>query len=146
MGKTTGAEYPSMSLSWVTLLVVVVIGIFSLYSLYLGFQAYGSERPEQSTYFIIVGTAGFAAIGYMFFRTRIVITKKPDVPKHEVITTLECPSCDLKRVRDFQRGDYIYKDDESCTRCDDKMLITGIHRRPNEKAHAPRARALRRSN
>jgi hypothetical protein len=37
-------------------------------------------------------------------------------------------------VRDFQRGDYVFKDDEPCTRCEGKMVITGIHRRPDEKS------------
>ena len=136
MGETSGAQLPSMSLSWVTLAAIVVIGIFSLFSLWMGFRAFGSENPENSTYYIFIGTAGFAAIGYMFFRTKAVATaRKPDVPKVNVVTTLECPSCDLKRVRDFQRGDYIYKDDEPCTRCEGTMLITGIHRRAEpEKA------------
>ena len=126
-----------MSMSWVTLAAVVVIGLFSLLSLYMGFQAFGSDNPEQSTYYIIIGTAGFAVIGYMFFRTKAVTTsKKPDVPVVEVVTILECQSCNLKRVRDFQRGDYIYKDGEPCTRCDSTMLITGIHRKINAKAKA----------
>jgi len=124
-----------MSLSWVTLAVVVVIGIFSLLSLWLGFQAYGSEHPEQANYYIIIGTAGFAAIGYMFFRTKAITSsrKSVTVPKVEVVTILECPSCELKRVRDFQKGDYVYKDDEPCTRCEGTMVITGIHKRAEPK-------------
>lgn len=133
MAEAGAPQNPMMSLSWVTLAVVVVIGIFSLMSLWMGFQAYGSEHPEQSTYYIIIGTAGFAAIGYMFFRTKTITTKKQTVPKVDVVTILECPSCELKRVRDFQRGDYVYKDDEPCTRCEGTMLITGIHRRAEEK-------------
>lgn len=126
-------QNPMMSLSWVTLVVVVVIGIFSLLSLWMGFQAYGSKNPEQAIYYLIIGTAGFAAVGYMFFRTKAITTQKPEVPKVDVITILECPSCDLKRVRDFKRGDYVYKNDEPCTRCEGTMLITGIHRRAEEE-------------
>lgn len=133
MGETTGAQYPSLSLSWMTMLAVVVIGIFSLVSLYMGFQAYGSEHPEHANYYIIVGTTGFAAIGYMFFKTKTITSRKPTVPKVDVVTTLECISCNLKRVRDFKRGDYIYKDDEPCTRCEGTMLITSIHRRAEPK-------------
>jgi hypothetical protein len=130
MGETTGAELPSMSLSWVTLAAIILIGIFSLFSLWMGFQSFGSDNPENSTYYIFIGTAGFAAIGYMFFRTRAVMaTRRPTVPKVDVVTILECPSCNLKRVRDFKRGDYVYKDDEPCTRCEGNMVITGIHRR-----------------
>ena len=131
MGETSGTAFPSMSLSWITLAAIVVIGIFSLSMLWMGFRAFGSEHPEYSTYYIFIGTAGFAAIGYMFFRTKAVSTaRKPDVPKVGVVSVLECPSCELKRVRDFKRGDYVYKDDEPCTRCEGTMLITDIHRRP----------------
>ena len=129
---------PMMSMSWVTLAVVVVIGIFSLLSLWLGFQAYGSEHPDQAIYYIVIGSAGLSAIGYMFFRTKAITDKIPDVPKVEVVTILECPSCDLKRVRDFQRGDYIYKDNEPCTRCEGTMVITGIHRRAEPKQKSTR--------
>ena len=133
MTEAGAPETPIMSLSWVTLAVVVVIGIFSLLSLWMGFQSYGGDNPEQAMYYIIIGTAGFAAIGYMFFRTKSITTKKPEIPKVNVVSILECPSCDLKRVRDFQRGDYIYKNDEPCTRCDNSMLITGIHKRAEDK-------------
>jgi len=134
LGDSTGAELPSMSLSWVTLAAIVVIGIFSLFSLWMGFQAFGSDHPEHSTYYIFIGTAGFAAIGYMFFRTKAVTgARKPEAPKVDVVTVLECPSCNLKRVRDFKRGDYVFKDDEPCTRCEGKMLITGIHKRAEAK-------------
>jgi len=134
MGESSGAAYPSLSLSWVTLIVVVVIGIFSLFSLYMGFQAYGSDHPEQANYYIIIGTAGFAAMGYMFFRTRAISTARLEVPRVDVVTTLECPECGLKRIREFVRGDYVYKDDEPCTRCDGRMVITRIHRREKEKS------------
>ena len=130
---SSGAEYPSMSLSWVTLIVVVVIGVFSLFSLYMGFQAYGSDHPEQANYYIIIGTAGFAAMGYMFFRTRTISSIKLDVPRVDVITTLECPQCNLKRIREFERGDYVFKDNEACTRCEGQMVITRIHRREKAK-------------
>ncbi|UCH57671.1 MAG: hypothetical protein JSV18_01775 [Candidatus Bathyarchaeota archaeon] len=138
MAETGGAESPMMSLSWVTLAIVVVIGIFSIFSLWLGFQAYGSDHPEQANYYIIIGTTGFAIVGYMFFRTKSITTKKPLVPKADVITILECASCDLKRVRDFQRGDYVYKEDEPCTRCEGNMIITGIHRRAEPQKESPR--------
>ena len=124
---------PLMRLSWVSLASIAVIGIVSLLLLWLGFQAYGGENPDQGNLYIIVGTAGLAAIGYMFFRTKAASSLKPSDEKAEVVTVLECPSCDLKRVRDFKRGDYIYKSDEPCTRCEGTMTITGIHRKAEPK-------------
>ena len=134
MGEKGGAGYPGLSLSWTTLIVVVVIGVFSIFSLYMGFQAYGSERPEQANYYIIIGTTGFAVMGYMFFRARALTSTRLEVPRVYVITTLECPQCGLKRIREFTRGDYVFKDDEPCTRCEGAMTINRIHRREEEKA------------
>ena len=134
MGEESGAGFPGLSLSWTTLIVVVVIGVFSLFSLYMGFQAYGSEHPEQANYYIIIGTTGFAVMGYMFFRARSFTSTKLEVPRVSVITTLECPQCGLKRIREFTRGDYVFKDDEPCTRCEGMVAITRIHRREAEKA------------
>ena len=126
-------QLSNMSMSWVTLAAIMVLGGISIYMLWMGFQSYGSENPEYAMYYIFSGTAGFAVIGYMFFRTKAMTTTKPDVPKVDVVTILECPSCNLKRVRNFKRGDYINKDDEPCTRCEGNMVITGIHRRAEPK-------------
>ena len=133
--RMTDAESkaPLMSFRWVSVVSFAVICGVSLLFLWLGFQAYGGENPDQGNLYIVGGTAGLAMIGYMFFRTKAVSSKKPPVDKAEVVTILECPSCDLKRVRDFQRGDYIYKTDEPCTRCEGIMTITGIHRKAEPK-------------
>lgn len=123
--------HPAMNLTWTTLLTVVIIGAFSLFSIYLGFQAYGDES-EKATYYLIIGATGFAAMGYMLFRTKAYAQKRHEIPHAEVITTLECPKCGLKKVRDFERGDYVFRDDIQCTRCDGKMVITRVHRRKKE--------------
>lgn len=128
-----GPQTPLGSLSKASLAIVVVIGVSSLLFLWLGFQAFGGENPDQGNLYIFVGTALLAAIGYMFFRTKGGSSQKPLIEKAEVVTILECPSCDLKRVRDFKRGDYIYKSDEPCTRCEGTMTITGIHRKAEPK-------------
>lgn len=138
MGEQSGAAYPSINVSWVTLIVVVVIGVFSLLSLYIGFQAYGSENAERANYYIIIGTVGFSLVGYMVFRTRIIPSRRPEIPKVDVVTTLECPQCGLKRIRAFTRGDYVFKDDQPCTRCEGNMMVTRIHRR-EEKQTATRS-------
>jgi hypothetical protein len=128
-----GPQTPMMSLSRVSLAIVVVIGVSSLMFLWLGFQSFGGDNPDLGNLYIVVGTSGMATIGYMFFRTKAGSSKKPPFEKAEVVTILECPSCDLKRVRDFKRGDYIYKSDEPCTRCEGTMTIKGIHRKAEPK-------------
>jgi hypothetical protein len=50
------------------------------------------------------------------------------------MTTIECRKCGSKSVREFQRGDYVFKELEPCQKCpDDKMLITAIYKEVKEK-------------
>jgi hypothetical protein len=132
-GGDRGAQMTSMSQSWFGLALIMIIGVLALISLYMGFQSYGTDDQDIAYMYMLIGAAGFAAIGYMFFRTKAVtVQQKTDVTRVSVVTTLECPKCNLKRVRDFQRGDYLFKDDEPCTRCDGKMMITRIAQKKEE--------------
>ena len=124
--------------NWVSLAALAVVGLLSLFSLYMGFQEWGTDQ-ETSLIYIFIGAAGFAAIGYMVFRRQTAVTtprKELEIHKVDVVTTLECPKCNLKRVRDFKRGDFVFKDDEPCTRCDGMMKITRITRKKDEKEAA----------
>jgi hypothetical protein len=57
---------------------------------------------------------------------------KIEIPK--VMTTVECKKCGTKTVREFQRGDYVYKDLEACPKCPDtKQLITAVYKEVKEK-------------
>ena len=117
----------------VSLVLMVVVGAIALVSLYMGFQEYGENNMETAFMYILIGVSGFAAIGFSFFRAK-PIAKQTSGPKSvEVITTLECPQCNLKRVRAHQVGDYIFKSDEPCTRCDGSMVITRINARKDPK-------------
>lgn len=132
-GGDRGAQMTSMSQSWIGLAAILIVGVLALISLYMGFQSYGTDNQDIAYMYMLIGASGFAAIGYMFFRTKAVTAQqKTDVTKVSVVTTLECPKCNLKRVRDFQRGDYVFKDDEPCTRCDGKMMITRIAQKKEE--------------
>jgi len=119
--------------NWVTLAAMIVVGALALVSLYMGFRAYGDQEIETAFMYLVIGASGFIAIGYSFFRARPTTKESLEPKKSDVITTLECPQCNLKRVRSFQRGDYIFKRDEPCTRCDGQMVITAIHTRKEEK-------------
>ncbi|TRO54067.1 hypothetical protein E2P71_05040 [Candidatus Bathyarchaeota archaeon] len=119
--------------NWVTLAAMIIVGALAIVSLYMGFRAYGAGEIETAFMYLIVGASGFIAIGYSFFRAKPTVKDPLEPKKYDVITTLECPQCNLKRVRGFQRGDYIFKRDEPCSRCDGQMVITAIHTRKEEK-------------
>ncbi|MGA3192295.1 MAG: hypothetical protein ABSD73_07255 [Candidatus Bathyarchaeia archaeon] len=87
---------------------------------------------ETASIFLIMGFLGVALSTYVLFQTRRRLSKLKIVPA-PVTTTIECKKCGFKNVREFQRGDYIFKEGEPCQKCSDKMLITAIYREVKQK-------------
>jgi len=110
------------------LVAILVAFVLSLSALYFAFDSILNQTDLMNSYsFLAIGFFGLAITSYILFQTR----KRPmpasfKVPK--VITTLECPKCDFKNIRDFERGDYIFKDAGPCQKCDEKMTISAIYR------------------
>jgi len=48
------------------------------------------------------------------------------------MTIIECRKCGFKNVREFQRGDYIFKQMGTCEKCNEPLLVTGIYREIKE--------------
>ncbi|MCP8311966.1 MAG: hypothetical protein L6N95_01710 [Candidatus Methylarchaceae archaeon HK01B] len=63
--------------------------------------------------------------------SRLFGTKKS--AKSVVYTIEECTSCGLKTKRDFQSGDYVYKEGGECTKCKGKSMINMIYSEKVEK-------------
>jgi len=114
-----------------TLFVVLVLSLAAL--------AYGiwilNEYPDMSEIGYIVllfGFLGAAIITYTLVQMRRRLSRlKIVIPP--VTTTIECKKCNFKNIREFQRGDYIFKEVEPCQKCSDKMMITAIYREVKEK-------------
>ena len=111
------------------LLVIILIAfILSLSALYIAVQSIIDQTDILNSYsFLLIGFFGLALSVYMLLQTR----GKPmhvtlELPK--VITTLECPKCDFKNIRDFQKEDYIFKETGPCQKCNETMRITAIYR------------------
>jgi hypothetical protein len=87
---------------------------------------------QEGIVLIIIGFIAMALAGYIMFQSRKrVATLKIEAPP--ILTTIECKKCGIKSVREFQRGDYVYKELEKCQKCDDKQIITAIYREVKEK-------------
>ena len=128
--------YSTVGMPRTLLIALLLIGALSIISLFLGFDAYLSDKPNSMTkasLYLLLGTGGFALIGYMFFRSKALMEKVEMIPQLEVVTTLECPNCGLKKIRPFQQGDYLFKEDEECTRCKGKMVVEKIYGREKPK-------------
>ncbi|MEM3730455.1 MAG: hypothetical protein QW667_03000 [Candidatus Bathyarchaeia archaeon] len=83
-------------------------------------------------YLLLIGLSALGLSTYVLFQTRRrILGVKIVTPP--VTTTIECRKCGFKSVREFQRGDYIFKEVEPCQKCNEKMLITAIYREVKER-------------
>ncbi len=116
------------------LLVIILIAfILSLSALYIAVDSFINQSEALDAYsFLAIGFGGLAFSTYMLLQTR-------GKPMHavlvlpKVVTTIECPKCDFKNIRDFQREDYIFKETGPCQKCNEKMTITAIYREAKKK-------------
>jgi hypothetical protein len=113
------------------MLIVLIVLALSIVALILAINIFPS-RPDMATYLLAIGFIAMALSAYMLLQSRKrVAGMKIEAPK--VMTTVECRKCGFKSVREFQRGDFIFKDLEACQKCDDKMIITAIYKEVKEK-------------
>jgi hypothetical protein len=85
---------------------------------------------------LIGGFIGVALSGHVLSQTRRRIMRLR-IETQPITTTIECKKCGFKNVREFQRGDYVFKELEPCQKCNDKMMITAIFREVKEKGREP---------
>ena len=124
---------PVRKISPFLLMIILIAFVLSLSALYIAVDSLINQSEALDSYsFLAIGFGGLALSVYMLLQTR----GKPmrvalELP--HVITTLECPKCDFKSIRDFQREDYIFKEVGSCQKCEEKMKITAIYREEKKK-------------
>jgi len=129
MSKVSSATARKIS-SFVLMVIFITLAL-SLMVLVLAISAF-PQNPEAAGYLLIIGFLGVAASAYVLLQTRRrILGLRIEIPP--ITTTIECRKCGFKSVREFQRGDYIFKEVEPCQKCNDKMLITAIYREIREK-------------
>lgn len=115
------------------LIVILIAFILSLTSLYIAVDSLINHSNSLDAYsFLAIGFGGLALSAYMLLQTRAKPMRVAlELPR--VLTTLECPKCDFKNIRDFQNEDYIFKKTGPCQKCDETMTITAIYREEKKK-------------
>jgi Zn finger protein HypA/HybF involved in hydrogenase expression len=130
------------------MMIVVIVLVLSVVSIILAISVYLSGvstsshvvsssqtgQDDLTAGFLLV--IGLVALSMSMFTVsqsrRQAAEMKIEVPK--VMTTIECKKCGTKTVREFQRGDYVYKDLDACPKCPDtKQVITAIYKDIKEK-------------
>jgi hypothetical protein len=112
-------------------MIIFIVLALSLSALILAINAF-NESQVIAGYLLLIGFLGVALSTYFLFQTRKRILGLR-IENPPILTTIECKKCGFKSVREFQRGDYIFKENGPCQKCNEKMLITGIYREVKEK-------------
>jgi len=112
--------------------ILLIAFLLSIFSIFLGFDLYLRGDIDGGSTYMILGATTLALSSYVLFQTRKRLLRLA-LKTQPIVTTIVCEKCGLKNVRDFQRGDYIFKEMESCPKCNEKMLISSIYREVKEK-------------
>ena len=118
--------------NYLTMIVLIVVAL-SIISLILAANAYFIGQTLAAGFLAIIGLVALTMSVFTLFQSkRQVAQMKIEIPK--VMTTVEC-KCGSKTVREFQRGDYVYKDlDVPCQKCPNtRQMITAIYKEVKEK-------------
>ena len=118
--------------NYLTMIVLIVVAL-SVISLILAANAYFIGQTLAAGFLAIIGIVALTMSVFTLYQSkRQVAQMKIEIPK--VMTTIEC-KCGSKTVRDFQRGDYVYKDlDVPCQKCPNtRQMITAIYKEVKEK-------------
>jgi len=114
------------------MLIVLIVLALSIVALMLSVNAFIIGNEMIAGYLLLIGLIAMALSVYVLLQSRKRMARmKIEAPK--VMTTIECKKCGFKNVREFQRGDFIFKELEDCQKCKDKMLITAIYKEVKEK-------------
>jgi hypothetical protein len=114
------------------MMIVLIVLALSVVALMLSVNAFIVGNEMVAGYLLLIGFIAMALSVYVLFQSRKrIASMRIEAPK--VMTTVECKKCGFKSVREFQRGDFIFKELEACQKCEDKMLITAIYKEVKEK-------------
>ena len=133
--ETKETPEPTQRISSYSFAIIFITLILSLAALGFAVTKYANPTNEDTIWspvFLIIGFVGLASSTYMLFQTRRrVMRLSLKIPP--VMTTITCQKCGLKNVREFERGDYIFKQAGPCPKCNDTLLVSAIYREVKEK-------------
>ena len=117
------------------MMIVLIVLALSIAALILAANSYLTNPNDlvPAAFLAIIGLIAMTMSIFTLYQSRRqAVQMKIEIPK--VMTTIECKKCGSKTVREYQRGDYVYKELDACPKCPDtKQIITAIYKEVKEK-------------
>ena len=118
--------------TYLTMIVLIVMAL-AITALLIAAETYLAGDQLAAGVLAGIGLIALVLSGFLLYQSKLQSKQvKIEVPK--VMTTIEC-KCGGKTVREFQRGDYVYKEvDIPCPKCPTThQMITSIYKEVKEK-------------
>jgi magnesium-transporting ATPase (P-type) len=118
--------------SYLMFIVLIVMGL-AIVALFSAVYAYMLEMAYEAGFLIIISVFGLVLSVVVLYQNRQrSAALKVEAPK--VMTFIECKNCGTKSSREFQRGDFVFKELDACPKCpEQKQMITGVYKEIKEK-------------
>jgi hypothetical protein len=132
--QTTQSASTNKKISTYLNMIVLIVMALAITALLIAVETYIAGDQLAAGVLAGIGVIALALSVFLLYQSKLQSAQvKIDVPK--VMTTIGCvKNCDQKSVREFQRGDYVYKELEtSCQKCGGKQMITAIYKEIKEK-------------
>jgi len=115
--EETGKK-PSYVSKIISIVLGILIGIAASYLMYLGIS-------EGNFIWLFIG---FILLSFVTSLINVGIRAPPPLGhKYETVSILKCSKCDYTEIRDFKRGDYVFKEMGDCRECYGKLYIKAIY-------------------
>ncbi len=132
--QTTQSASTNKKISTYLNMIVLIVMALAITALLIAVETYIAGDQLAAGVLAGIGVIALALSVFLLYQSKLQSAQvKIEVPK--VMTTIGCvKNCDQKSVREFQRGDYVYKELEtSCQKCGGKQMITAIYKEIKEK-------------
>ncbi len=117
--------------------IIMVALLLALISIYFGVTEYFLGDSGTAGFYMSIGMVTLALSTYMLYVTRKRMIRIISMEMQPLSSTVQCQKCGFKNIREFQRGDYVFKEtDEPCPKDNQKMVISAIYREVKEKEKA----------
>jgi ribosomal protein L40E len=129
---TANASSTPNRISTFMLLIILIVMALSLVALALAANAFILGEQIVAAYMLAIAFIAMGLSSYVLLQSRRRMTTMK-IATPVTMTTIECRKCGFKSIREFQRGDYVFKELEMCQKCDDRQMITAIYKEVKEK-------------
>jgi hypothetical protein len=131
--SNTSSAPGTAKISTFVLLIVLIVLALSIAALGLAVNAFLAGEETLAGFLLFIGAIAMTLSVYVLLQSRRHVASIK-LMNPAMMTTIECKKCGVKTIREYQRGDYIFKELEPCQKCPDiKMMITAIYKEIKEK-------------